>query len=209
LCPAHRRWEYVSRDVEEVPSATASDATGATSDDLTLADAASVAEVVVRAGLDQPASQSSQLTDVPEVVVVEEGVFAPPVALQGLSDERFNQLDELDSQSSGGGFAHSSQIDNASQISQTIVENGANVNNASNSNVISKENTSKVKNAGNSNGNGNKSNASNAGNCNVNESEVNLNMENSNDNSNISYCDSAVLLDDTPQSSQFCSSIPS
>ena len=84
--------------------------------------------------------------------MVEEGVAAPPVALQGFSDERFNQLDELDSQSSGGGFALSSQIDNASQsillncgpggassggelsalkqinqISQTIVENGANV----------------------------------------------------------------------------------
>ena len=146
-CPACRHWEYVSRDVEEVPSAT--DAAGATSDDLILADAASVAEVVVRAGLGQPASQSSQLTDVPEVIVVEEGVAAPPVALQGL-DERFNQLDELDSQSSGGGFVLSSQIGNASQsillncgpggassggelsalnqinqISQTIVENDA------------------------------------------------------------------------------------
>lgn len=77
-CPARRRWEYVSRDVEEVPAAIAADAEGATPDDLVLADAASVAEVVVRAGLDQPASQSSQLADDPEVIVVEEGVAAPP-----------------------------------------------------------------------------------------------------------------------------------
>ena len=215
--PARRRWEYVSRDVEEVPSAAAADAAGVDSENLALAEAASVAEVVVRTGLCQSASQSSQVTDVPEVIVVEEGVATPPVPRQVLSDERFNQLDELDSQSSGGVFADSSQIGNTSQsilvncgpggassggelsaVNQIIQAIGANVN--SNSNVISKENASKVKNAGNNNdmSNGNKSNVSNAGNCNVNESEANLNMENSNDNSNSSYCYSAVPLDGTP-----------
>ena len=76
--PARRRWEYVSRDVEEVPSAAAADAAGVDSENLALAEAASVAEVVVRTGLGQSASQSSQVTDVPEVIVVEEGVAAPP-----------------------------------------------------------------------------------------------------------------------------------
>ena len=77
-CPARRRWEYVLCDVAEVPSATAADAVGAASEDLALADTASVAEVVVRTGLGQSASQSSHLTDVPEVVVVEEGVAPLP-----------------------------------------------------------------------------------------------------------------------------------
>ena len=152
-------------------------------------------------------------------------MLPPPVALQSLSDERFNQLDELDSQLSGSGLVLGGQISNSSQsillncgpggassggelsainqinnISQNMVENDANVSNASSSNVSSKEKASKVKNAGNNKGikNANKPNASSAGNCNVSESEVNLNTENSNDSSNTSYCDSAALMDGTP-----------
>ena len=59
-----------------------------------LADAASVAEAVVRA--DDAGTASGDLT--PEVVVVDEGDSSPSLLSSFSLDVRYNQLDELDSQ---------------------------------------------------------------------------------------------------------------
>lgn len=95
------------------------------SDNLALADAASVTEAVLR----DEAGSTEDVSEV-RVEVMGEGV-APPASLPVLSDERFNQLDELETQlsqsdppdsgqagmSSGSGFASNSQA------SQSILSN--------------------------------------------------------------------------------------
>ena len=138
-------------DVRRVPSdaADANVSTPVISNDLPLAEAASVSEAVVGAGFSLSASDGSHQTDLdntspsgalfcdPEVVVIGEGDASPPVRSHVVLDDRFNELDELASQqsqsvlpncrpsavSSGGESANSNQISNSNGLSQTILSN--------------------------------------------------------------------------------------
>ena len=125
----------------------------ASSEDLALADAASVAEAVL-----DPLNQSMDVELVPpasdpQVVVLDEGVSPPLEHPQITMDDRFNQLDELDSQSSqsilpncgpggappGGELVTASQIHNScvndNNSSLNLDSNVSNISNVSDSNV--------------------------------------------------------------------------
>ena len=86
------------------------------SDNLALADAASVAEAVLR----DEAGSISGVSEV-QVEVMGEGV-APPASFPASSDERFNQLDELETQLSQSDPPDSGQ-GGMSSVSQSILSN--------------------------------------------------------------------------------------
>ena len=152
-CPNRRRWEHAPRAEDDTRSVSSdvdgNDVTPVASDDLALAEAASVAEVVVGAGFSLSASDASHqnssddlspsgaLFSVPEVVVIGDEDVSPPSPSHVVLDERFNQLDELASQASqsilpncrpgvvppGGESVNSSQISNSSTSSRSIPSN--------------------------------------------------------------------------------------
>lgn len=148
---------------ESVADATSQVQASVSSDNHALAEAASVTEVVIDAfsQADGPSSlqdgssgsspgDSVTNPNVPEVVVVEEGDVTTSEHGHIVLDDRFNQLDELESQfsqsiltncgpgvvSSGGEFVKSNQINNN-------CNNNDSVSNLSNSNIDSESNLSK------------------------------------------------------------------
>lgn len=177
---------------------------GVGSDDLTLVEAASVAEIVMEEGLSQLGGLDSQqsrpsspnsgpggvspgdadvIQNIPncgsgnvlDVVVVNEGDASRPGQSQIVVDECFNQVDEFDS-----------------QLSQSIQPNCGPDGVLSGGELLSCSQNNNVK----------ESSLTSLSNDKKNESETNLSIENSTNESsgNINYYGSTILSDGTPRS---------
>ena len=146
-----------AEDLDAAFGAVAQEQAPASSDDRSLAKAASVAEAVVNTF-----SQPMEVYAEPELVVMDEGDASLPAKSPVIIDEWFNQFDEINSQlsqsilancrpdgaPSGGEFVIASQINN----SNGSINNSRNASNSNENSNVSNSNDSYLSNVSNDSG---------------------------------------------------------